>query len=218
METPRRHLFTIGYAPHTPDTFLALLRLHGVDVVADVRSVPFSARKPEFNRDQLQRLLATQGISYVFLGDQLGARCLDPAAVVDGRVDYERVAELPNFRNGLDRLRQGMDRYSVTLMCAEQDPLGCHRTILVCRHLRQDTDIQHILADGSLEPHGQLETRLIKLFQLDQLTLPGLKAKKASPLLEAYRRQSLNIAHRLDPAEPGEQPLGAARNALGGPE
>ena len=66
--------------------------------------------------------------------------------------------------SGLERVRTGMRKYRLALMCAEKDPLTCHRAILVCRHLRPVVgDIVHILGDGSLETHGEAETRLLEV-------------------------------------------------------
>jgi uncharacterized protein (DUF488 family) len=56
------------------------------------------------------------------------------------------------FQEGLERVRKGAARFNLALMCTEKDPIQCHRTILVCRHLRaKDTTIKHILEDGELE-------------------------------------------------------------------
>jgi uncharacterized protein (DUF488 family) len=200
MITEKPRLYTIGYAPHTLESFAQALERHGVQAVADVRSEPYSAHRPEFNREPLNHYLRARGLAYVFLGDALGARCLDSSAWIDGRVDYERVAGLPHFQQGLERLRQGLRRYSVALLCAEKDPMTCHRSILVCRQLRNEADIRHILADGGLESHSQMENRLIQTLRLDQCALPGLE-NNGSALDEAYRRQGRAIAFHLDEAE-----------------
>ena len=77
---------------------------------------------------------------------------------------YERIAELPAFREGLARVIESVGRQRLALMCAEKEPLDCHRTILVCRHLRnQGIAIRHILADGEAEDHAAAERRLLRL-------------------------------------------------------
>jgi len=54
----------------------------------------------------------------------------------------------------------------------QQADIGCHRAILVCQHLRSyDLDINHILKDGQLESHQQLETRLLAAHSLDDATV-----------------------------------------------
>ena len=89
----------------------------------------------QFNRETLKQHLRRAGIAYVFLGKELGARSEDPSCYVNGKVQYELPAETDLFRQGVDRVRIGMHKYRLVLMCAEKDPLDCHRTILVARHV-----------------------------------------------------------------------------------
>ena len=153
--------FTIGHSNHALDRFLGLLEGHAITAVADVRSVPYSRRLPHFDRPVLQRALAAAGIAYVFLGNLLGGRPKDPSCYRDGKVDYALIAATPGFGNGLARLEDGTNRYRIVLMCAERDPLDCHRALLVSRHLAErGAGINHILADGSLESHEDTERRL----------------------------------------------------------
>ena len=131
-------LFTIGHSTHTVDQFLGLLKKHGITAVCDVRSMPYSQHNPQFNRESLKEVLNARGISYVFLGKELGARSDNPACYINGKVQYNYLAEEPAFREGLRRVKKGMQSFQVALMCAEKDPLTCHRTILVCRELKAD--------------------------------------------------------------------------------
>src|SRR5208283_3084142 len=101
-------LFTIGHSTHSWDKFLELLRQHRIEAVADVRSSPYSQFNPYFNREPLQPALRQQGISYVFLGEELGARRSEPECYVNGRVDYSIIARMPSFVRGLNRLVQGV--------------------------------------------------------------------------------------------------------------
>ena len=125
-------LFSIGHSNHDPATFLRLLRLNGVTALADVRSAPYSPRYPQFNREELRRMLEDAAILYLFLGDQLGGRPT-PRDLYDdeGRVDYERLRGTDFFRRGLDRLVSGLDEDSMVMMCGEADPLDCHRGLMI---------------------------------------------------------------------------------------
>jgi uncharacterized protein (DUF488 family) len=162
-ELHRRTVFTIGHSNHDLDRFLALLKRHAVSAVADVRSVPFSRAQPQFNRPDLARALKTAGVEYVFLGRELGARSDDDTCYVDGRVRYRRLAETELFRSGLQRVQRGSERHRVALMCAERDPLTCHRTLLVSRELEAaGTPVEHIHGDGRLESHGAAMLRLVE--------------------------------------------------------
>lgn len=161
-------LFTIGHSTHPSRSFIELLRQHEITAIGDVRSSPYSRFNPQFNRETLKRDLRAARIAYLFLGDELGARrseseCYD----AQGKVLYDVAARTPLFLAGIERLRQGMQDYRLALMCAERDPIQCHRTLLVCRALRVEAfDIVHILADGSLEPHAALERRLLRKMKL----------------------------------------------------
>jgi uncharacterized protein (DUF488 family) len=189
-------LFTIGHSNHPVERFISLLRQHAVTAVADVRSAPYSRHVPQYSRDALRAQLARQGIDYVFLGQELGARPSDEACYVDGRVDFARLARTPAFRAGLARVVTGTSTHAVAMMCAERDPLDCHRAILVCRHLRgRVPEIGHILADGSLEPHADAERRLVVLTGLEA---PHLFSSQDDLVERAYDRQAARIAFSLE--------------------
>ena len=183
-------IFTVGHSNHSAEKFLSLLKQHEVTAVADVRSFPFSRRFPHFNQSPLKNLLGSEAISYVFLGDQLGARPKDPECYVEGKARYELIAATEAFAMGLERIFKGVKRHQIALMCAEQDPITCHRAILVCRYLRNTgLGIQHILKTGDLESHEHLEQRLIKLHNLsDSLPLLETPAEisKADMQLELF--------------------------------
>lgn len=154
-------MHTIGHSNHDIDAFIALLRLHDVTAIADVRSHPVSRRFPQFDKKPLQASLMAAGIRYVFLGEGLGARPRDPACYVRGRADFERIRASVAFTEDLTRLRRGAEDYRVCLMCAERDPADCHRTWLVAQALHDaGATITHILADGAIEPHAALLRRI----------------------------------------------------------
>ena len=187
-------IHTIGHSNHPIGRFIELLRQHGITAVADVRSTPYSRFNPQFRRDQLQAALQEGGIQYVFLGEELGARTRDPACYeADGRVSYARLAATDLFRAGMDRLRAGMSEYRISLMCAEREPLECHRTILIARELeRAHIQVVHILADGSLETHEQAMQRLAQ-----SLDLVGTDLFRTPEQIrqQAYELQAARIAY-----------------------
>lgn len=193
MIPQRGVVYTIGHSTHSIDVFLALLRKHDVTAVADVRSVPFSRFNPQFNKDTLQESLEANEIKYVFLGRELGARSDDPACYENGRVQYARLARAPSFQAGIERVVQGTNEYRIAVMCAEKDPLECHRTLLVARALSAyDLEIGHILADGRLEPHESAMTRLLDVVGLPQ---HDLFSSRQQLIEEAMARQEERIAY-----------------------
>src|SRR5690348_5255851 len=128
-------VFTIGHSNHAIEKFCALLKQHAITAICDVRSRPYSAQNPQFNQDLLKRTLRKEGVAYVPLGSELGGRVEDPSCYEHGRVSYERIAHTTTFQQGLRRILQGITTHRVALMCAEKEPLNCHRTILVARYL-----------------------------------------------------------------------------------
>jgi uncharacterized protein (DUF488 family) len=152
-------LWTIGHSNHERDHFLGLLEGAGIEVLVDVRSHPHSRYVPWANRQPLAGALRSRGISYLFLGAELGGRPRDPAAYDDeGHVLYDRVCHEPDFLRAAERLRGGLESYRVAVMCSEENPDGCHRRLLVARHLLEagDLTVHHIRGDGSTEQETEL--------------------------------------------------------------
>jgi uncharacterized protein (DUF488 family) len=193
MSSAGNTFFTIGHSTHSAEAFLALLRRHGVEAIADVRSIPFSRFNPQFNRENLERHLKDNGIAYVFLGKELGARTDDLSCYEHGQVKYSRLAQTPLFQSGLDRLRQGSQRYQIALMCAEKEPLECHRTLLVAKALAErGGTVQHIHADGRIETH---EAAMERLLDVTGIPKEDMFRSRQELLAEALARQERHIAY-----------------------
>jgi len=189
-------LYTIGHSNHDLEHFMQLLKRHAITAVGDVRSSPYSKFNPQYNREPLQRALRENHIAYVFLGSELGPRSEDPACYLNGKVQYGWLAKTEAFEHGLQRLRTGMKTYRIALMCAEKDPITCHRMILVCRALRSDPiEICHILEDGNLEALQASERRLMRELKMLQLNM----LEKPEDLIQrVYDAQGERIAYVRD--------------------
>jgi uncharacterized protein (DUF488 family) len=187
-------LFTIGHSNHPIERFLDLARGAGITAIADVRSTPASRRYPWFNQARLAPRLAAEGIAYVPLGEALGGRPGDPRLYRDdGVADYAAMARTDKFRAGLDRVGEGARRYRVCLMCAEREPLDCHRCLLVARALAErGFAIGHVLAEGSVEPHVATEERLLALAG----DAADLLADRNERVAAAYARRAGTAAYR----------------------
>jgi len=214
---PALSLYTVGHSNQTQAQLIALLERYRIEAVADVRSVPYSRRLPQFNKAELEVELPRRGILYVFLGDELGARRKEKMAYDDMQATYDRVAKLPAFQAGLDRVLRGLEKgLTLSLLCAERDPLICHRAILVSRHLEdRGVEVQHILGNGSLESHSALERRMRRVLQKlgmlkgsngdVQMDLLGREIEPTctmgsdEELSEAYRLQGKRIAYTKTP-------------------
>src|SRR5262249_19742384 len=159
----------------------------------DVRSNPYSRMNPQYNREPLKSILTEAGIAYVFLGRELGARTEDASCYEGGKGQYERLGSTERFRSGLGWGGWGRARFRLALMCAEKEPLECHRGILVSRELEAaGIPVRHILADGSFEMHAEAMRRLRKLLGLPE---SDLFRSEAEVLDDAYRMQGQRIAY-----------------------
>lgn len=193
MNHIRATVLTIGHSTHALEDFVALLRRHEVTAMADVRSAPYSRINPQFNREPLTAALEAEGIRYVYLGDALGGRSADPACYEGGRIRYDRVATTEPFRRGLARVVHGAARHRIALMCAEKEPLDCHRTLLVARALdEQGVDVAHIHADGALERHAEAMDRLLAILKLPR---EDLYQTREELIVTAIARQEERVAH-----------------------
>ncbi len=190
-------IFTIGHSNHDIDGFIALLKRHGITLLADVRSHPYSRLYPQFVGETLQRALNEKDIRYVFLGNALGARSDNPDNYRDGRVQYHLVAGDRKFLNGILNLRKLAEQHTVVIMCAEKDPLFCHRTLLVGRQLiKQGVEVTHLLYDGTIEGNSASERRLLALLDLPETDLFRTYDETVAA---AYSIQSERIAYETDP-------------------
>ena len=201
-EARAREIYTIGHSNHPIEKLVALLAQHAVELVADVRSHPASRFNPQFNREALRASLAAARVDYDFVGRELGARTTDHSVYVDGKVDYERLARTAPFREGIERVSAAAATRRVALMCAEKDPIGCHRAILVCPALAAGGFAPlHIHFDGRLETDAELGDRLLAQLGLADGDLFG---DRAALLAEAYRRRGRELGYTR-PERPGSR-------------
>jgi len=139
---------TIGHSNHPIERFVELLKSGGVDELVDVRSQPWSRRYPQFGRERLAQTLAEAGIGYLWEGEALGGK---PRAAA------------PAFEKGIDRVLERSAERSVVLMCAEKEPLDCNRVHMVSRRLAErGAAIEHLMADGTVLKHSEIEDELMK--------------------------------------------------------
>ncbi|MDD3925776.1 MAG: DUF488 domain-containing protein [bacterium] len=187
-------IYTIGHSNHNIQTFIELLRKHDITALGDVRSHPYSRYATQYSKDAIKSALTDAGIAYVFLGDELGARSKNYACYEQGKVQYDRLAQEPSFAEGIKRIMRGMDRYRIVLMCAEKDPLVCHRALLVARKLcEKGVLISHIQANGSLERHQDMESRLLVACKLPA---GDLFREREEFVAKAYSIQGDRVAYK----------------------
>ncbi|HTC40122.1 MAG TPA: DUF488 domain-containing protein [Candidatus Acidoferrales bacterium] len=204
--SPSNHLphrlFTIGHSNQEISDLLGTLIRHEIHVVCDVRSRPGSFRFPQFNREPLMAQLASAKIIYQFFGDQFGGRPLDPRYYLPhGLVDYAARRKAPDFEEALDRLLGFVQSKNVVIMCAEEDPLHCHRFLLICPALVQRGIVpSHLRRGATLETQRDAEDRLLQLHGFADVTSNSLFSQgRAGALEDALRLQSEQYGFRSSP-------------------
>jgi len=198
-------LYTVGHSDANHADLTLALKTYAIDVVVDVRSSPYSRRNPQFNRPALHHALKNEAIRYLFLGRELGARREEPECYVDGQARYELIERTPAFQEGLRRLRDGIARFHIALLCAEEDPITCHRMVLICKCLRTEGfDIRHVRRNGAYETNEEAERRMLNAVGLNN----GFAT--ASVIEQAYRLQGNKIAYIDDPSAAAWRELSSA--------
>ncbi len=151
-------IYTIGHSNHPSEDLTALLQQHGIELVVDVRSSPYSRYVPQANRETLARTLASVGVAYRWLGDRLGGK---PERAV---ADYDELRARPAFQQGIDELLTLAAERRTAIMCSEGDHRQCHRHSLITPVLLdRGVHVLHIQPDGSLVNEAE-EPRQLTLF------------------------------------------------------
>jgi len=149
-EVDGQTIFTIGHSNHGSDKFVTLLKENKIEAIVDIRSRPYSRYASHFSKIVIKDSLHACGIKYLYLGDKLGGRPDDKKYYdPEGNVVYSRIAETPEFHEGIERVIRGAKEYRVALMCSEENPLNCHRYHLVSSFFEEKgITVIHIRGDG----------------------------------------------------------------------
>jgi uncharacterized protein (DUF488 family) len=159
-------IYTLGHSRHSAEQFVALLRAADISLLADVRSHPVSKWSPHFAKAALAQLLRAHGIDYDFRGQELGGRSRGAEFyTAEGALDYASRAAAPDFIAGIERLVTLARERRTAILCAEEDPLRCHRRLLVTPVLqRAGLRVVHVRGDGRLEPEALPSPEQLGLF------------------------------------------------------
>lgn len=155
-------LWTIGHSNHSAEKFLDLLSRHGIACVVDVRSIPYSRRNPQFNRERMSRSLSSRDIKYIWEGEVLGGKRdirQNPEFFgTEGRIDWMKVRSREDFIRAMERLKVQVGKEPTAVLCAEENPRNCHRLHLISTAWAEscDENISHIRGDGRVETHAQI--------------------------------------------------------------
>lgn len=203
-----RVLYTIGHSQHDLAYFIEMLQKYDINFVMDVRSTPYSQFAKDYNRENIKSVLRRADINYFFMGSYFGARPEDRTLYSqDGYLDFEKARNTFKFQCGVDNVIKGIQAgNNIALMCTEKDPIECHRAIMVARTFyEKNIEVQHILADSSLQSHEVLNQRLINMYFPDRYQLsffPNENMSDEECLREAYRYHNKKIGYNMELANP----------------
>lgn len=193
-------IYTIGYASKSLDDLIELIQVKGIATVVDVRSVPYSKRYSEFNKESLGNKCAKRNVRYIYLGHLLGARQTDQNLLFpDGKVDFNLLAKSENYSQGIDQIIHLNETVApICLLCAEKDPYKCHRSILLGRVLaNKGYKLEHYVSDNVSFSQNDIEDRLLKEYAPDymQSTLfaPSISREEALEKVYKIRNKEISI-------------------------
>lgn len=192
-------IYTIGYTAFSINEFIETIKNFGISCVIDVRSSPFSNYYTDYNKDTLERTLKEHNILYRNYANEFGARQTNHAFYSGDIVDFDKFIKSTQFLEGVSKVKKGIERgYKFVLMCAEKDPIKCHRSIMLGKGFSENGfDVKHIVSKTEIESQRELEERLLEMYHQDrfQLTLFGGEQSDSKLLADAYKKQNLAIGY-----------------------
>ncbi len=199
-------IFTIGHSNYSIDRLIDMLNYHNINCIVDIRGTPYSKYNVQFNREALSKTLTNKGYVYIYMGKEFAAQRQNKDIYMEeGYADFEKVIHDKDFLKGIKRLKIGYKKeYRIVLMGAMQDPINCHRSILLGRALEDaGFTLKHILHDYTLASQEELEERLLVKYydNRNQITIDtymGTEPSKKDLIKECYRRSNKEIGYRVE--------------------
>jgi len=194
-------VYTIGYAAFNIDDFIDVLKSYKISHLIDVRSNPVSEYFQDYNSFNLEPKLRQNNIIYENLALEFGARQENKEFVSEnGFVDFEKFTQSEQFKNGLTKMKAGLERgINLVLMCAEKDPINCHRSIMIAHAMQKNgIEVLHIMHDGQLQSQSKIDKRLLEFYfpERNQLNLFSKSSDEQELIEQAYKRQNEKIGYR----------------------
>jgi uncharacterized protein (DUF488 family) len=199
-------IFAIGHSNYPYDKLIEMIKKYNINCVVDIRETPYSKYNIQYNREALKESLKESGFLYVYMGHEFGAKRLSKESYNnEGYADFEKVIKEEIFLNGVERIKKGIDMgYKMVLLGAMQDPIRCHRSIMVGRYLNEKGfDVKYILHEGDLVNQDYIEEDLLNKYfsDRDQLSIDSLlgtdKSREAM-IAEGYKLANKEIGYRTE--------------------
>lgn len=196
-------LFTIGYTGFSLPVFIQELKKHDINVVIDVRSSAFSERYPEYNKPSLESALHKSGIYYRNYEREFGARQKNKAFYSpDGYLDFDIFSKSQQFQEGVEKMVDSIEKgFRIVFMCAEKEPVQCHRAILVARAFdKLGFSVIHLMPNGITKCQKEIEEELLRKYfpNRGQMSLFENLMSDEEYINLAYKKQNKQIGYRLE--------------------
>ena len=199
-------VFAIGHSNYPYEKFIEIIKNYNINCIVDIRKTPYSKYNVQYNKETFRDRLKKDGYIYVYMGDEFGVkRDSKESYNSEGYADFEKVVNEEIFLNGVKRLKKGINMgYNIVLLGAMQEPIRCHRSILVGRFLNKEgIKVKYILNDGNLANQDDIEEDLLNKYFEDrkQISIESLMGKEKSrqELIEqAYKLANREIGYRSE--------------------
>lgn len=172
-------IYTIGHSNYTVEKLIDMLKYYNINCVVDIRGTPYSKYNVQFDKETIRYTLNKAGFIYIYMAKELAAKRINKQSYNDeGYSDFEKVINEKEFLEGIERLKNGCNKgYNIALLGAMQEPIRCHRSILVGKALRKaGFDVKHILDDYSIASQDDIEQMLLDKYfsNRNQMTIDDL--------------------------------------------
>lgn len=199
-------IYTIGHSNYTMERLIDMLEYYNINCVVDIRGTPYSKYNIQFDKETIRYTLTNAGFVYIYMGKELAAKRIRKNSYNnEGYSNFEEVIKEEEFKRGVERLKNGCEKgYKIILLGAMQDPIRCHRSILVGRELvKNDFDFKHILDDYSIVTQDDIEEMLLNKYfsNRNQITiedLTGNSLNNEEMINEGYKLANREIGYRIE--------------------
>lgn len=199
-------IYTIGHSNYQIEKLIDMIKYYKINCVVDIRGIPYSKYNVQYNKEEIAKTLKEAGFLYIYMAKEFAAnREKKISYTKDGYCDFEKVISEKDFLNGIERLKIGCEKgYKIALLGAMQDPIRCHRSILVGRALRKEGfEVKHILDDYTLASQENIEENLLNKYfsNRNQLTIDnilGNSINEEEMINEGYRLANKEIGYRVE--------------------
>ena len=199
-------IYTIGHSNYTVEKLIDMLKHYNIDCVVDIRGTPYSKYNVQFDKETIRYTLSKAGFIYIYMAKELAAKRINKQSYNnEGYSDFEKVINEKEFLEGIERLKNGCNKgYNIALLGAMQEPIRCHRSILVGKALRKaGFDVKHILDDYSIASQDDIEQMLLDKYfsNRNQMTIDDLIGNaltREEMIEEGYRLANKEIGYRIE--------------------